>query len=100
MTFKAEVNGTVINKCWPIRRALVVVIIFLHALITIDFAANWSCIPFAFIKNGQNFWAVYLNLSGPQTAFWDIHITATISTILLDLYMVCALYNSTGDYPH
>ncbi len=38
----ADTNGTVINKYWPIQRALVVIIILLHALITINFAANWS----------------------------------------------------------
>ncbi|SJK98307.1 uncharacterized protein ARMOST_01572 [Armillaria ostoyae] len=33
-----------INKCWRIQRALVVVIIFLHALITISVAVEWSLV--------------------------------------------------------
>ncbi|PBK70831.1 hypothetical protein ARMSODRAFT_1003358 [Armillaria solidipes] len=78
-----------INKCWPIRRALVVVIILLHALITINFAASWSWIRFAFIKNGQNFWTVFLYFDSSKTACqWAIIITASISTILADSYMI------------
>ncbi|KAK0211548.1 hypothetical protein IW262DRAFT_372455 [Armillaria fumosa] len=96
MTSKAEVNGTVINKCWAIRRALVVVIIFLYAVTTIDFAASWSCIPFAFIENGQNFWAVHLNLGGPPPAFWETQITATVSTVLADLYMIWCCWTIWG----
>ncbi len=82
----------VINKCWPIRRALVVVIILLHTLITIDFIDNWSHIHFAFIKNGQNFWTVYLTLAyGTPAAYWMMEIAAFISTIVADLYIVCAI---------
>ncbi len=88
---QAEVNDTVINKRWPIRRALVVVIIFLHALTTITFATNWSSIRFAFVENGQNFWAVYSSLDGTSAAFWGTTITAFMGTILADLYMVCVI---------
>ncbi len=88
---QAEVNDTVINKCWPLRRALVVVIIFLYALTTITFATNWSSIRFAFVENGQNFWTVFYNLNGTDAAFWGTSITASMSTILADLYMVCAI---------
>ncbi|SJL12947.1 uncharacterized protein ARMOST_16382 [Armillaria ostoyae] len=78
-----------INKCWTIRRATVVVIIVLHVMITIDFAAKWSYIHFAFIENGQSFWTVYfiLEYSAPA-AYWVMEITASISTILADLYMI------------
>ncbi|PBK89759.1 hypothetical protein ARMGADRAFT_313719 [Armillaria gallica] len=77
------------NKCWPIRRALVVVIIFLYALITIGFAANWAYVHYAFIDNGQSFWTVYLKLtSASQAAYWEMGIAASISTILADLYVI------------
>ncbi len=88
---QAEINDIVINKCWTIRRAVIVVIILIYALITIDFAARWSWTCLAFIKNGQNYWTVYLILEGNDAASWMINITATISTILADLYMVCAI---------
>ncbi len=89
---QVEINDTVINKCWPIRRALVVIIILLHALITINVAGTWSWICFAFIKNGQSFWTVYLNLGeGTPAIYWVTNTTASISTILADLYMVCAI---------
>ncbi len=83
-------NGLVINKCWPIRRTLVVIIILLHALISISFAANWSYIHSAFIDNGQSFWTVYSKISAPQAASWEMGVAASMSTILADLYMVCA----------
>ncbi len=88
---QAEINGIVINKCWPIRQAVVVIIILLHALITINFAANWSFIHFAFIENGQNYWTVYLIFQSTNAATWVFDIAAAISTILADLYMVCAI---------
>ncbi|KAK0232287.1 hypothetical protein EDD85DRAFT_1025878 [Armillaria nabsnona] len=77
-----------INKCWPKQRALVVFIILLHALITINFVAHWTWIHFAFIKNGQNFWNVYLILRGTNPATWVMDIVASISTMLADLYMI------------
>ncbi|KAK0192544.1 hypothetical protein F5146DRAFT_1040409 [Armillaria mellea] len=76
-----------INKCWPIRRAMVVFIIFLHALITISFAANWSYIHTAFIDNGKSFWTVYLTPSGVAVSF-ETGIAASASTILADLFMI------------
>ncbi len=70
---------------------MVFVIIFLYALITISFAANWSCVRSAFIENGTNFWTVTSMLSGTgQAVSLEAGITASISTILADLYMVCA----------
>ncbi len=87
----AEVNGTVVtNKCWQIRRALAIVIILLYALITISFAINTSYIRSTFIENGQNFWTVYLKLTDAgQAVFWERGISASLSTLLADLYMVC-----------
>ncbi len=84
-------SGTVINKCWPSRRALVVVIILLHALITIDFAAQWSFMCSAFIENGQNFWNVFPKMDSLNQAIsWEAGIPATMSTILADSYIVYA----------
>ncbi|KAG7448634.1 uncharacterized protein BT62DRAFT_992651 [Guyanagaster necrorhizus] len=78
-----------INKCWPIRRAMVAVIILLHALVTINFTANWSYIRSAFIENGQSFRAIYSKLESPdQTYYWETSIAASMSTILADLYMI------------
>ncbi len=88
---QAAINGIVINKCWPIQRALVVVIILLYALITIDFAAYWSYTCIAFIENEQNFWAVYMILDSTQAAYWPMVTAASISTVLADLYMVCTI---------
>ncbi|PBL01653.1 hypothetical protein ARMGADRAFT_1071181 [Armillaria gallica] len=77
------------NKCWQIRRVLAIVIILLHALTTIEFAADISYIRSAFIENGQNFWTVYLKLAGAgQAVFWESGISASLSTLLADLYMI------------
>ncbi len=82
---------TVINKCWQIQQGLVVVIILLHGLTTISFAANWSYIHSAFIENGKSFWTVHLKLYSPtQSVFLVGGIASTMSTITTDLYMVCA----------
>ncbi|PBK89795.1 hypothetical protein ARMGADRAFT_1014955 [Armillaria gallica] len=82
-------GNTFINKSWSIRRTLVFVIILLHALITVNFAVNWSYVHSAFIGNGQSFWTVYLKFNGPvQAFFWESGITATIGTILADLYII------------
>ncbi|SJL12935.1 uncharacterized protein ARMOST_16369 [Armillaria ostoyae] len=77
-----------VTKCWPIRRAVVIVIILLHALITINVAASWSYMHFAFIKNGQNFWSVYLVLEDTDATTWLMDIASSISTILADLYII------------
>ncbi|PBK79644.1 hypothetical protein ARMGADRAFT_1040649 [Armillaria gallica] len=79
-----------INKCWPIRRAMVIVIILLHALITISFAVEWSFLRSEFVENGRSFWTVYLRLGkGPaQSVFLAGGIASSISTILTDLYMI------------
>ncbi|SJL12923.1 uncharacterized protein ARMOST_16356 [Armillaria ostoyae] len=77
-----------INKCWAIRRAVVAVIILLYALTAINFAARWSWTCFAFIKNGQSFWTVFLNFQSSDATTWVIGIAASISTILADLYII------------
>ncbi|PBK73564.1 hypothetical protein ARMSODRAFT_639098 [Armillaria solidipes] len=76
------------NKCWPIRRALIVIIIVLYALTTINFAATWSYIQRAFIDNGQSFWTESLKLNVAQAAYLETGITSSMSTVLADLYMV------------
>ncbi|SJL18450.1 uncharacterized protein ARMOST_22039 [Armillaria ostoyae] len=78
-----------INKCWRIRRALVVVIILLHALITISFAVDWSFVHSAFVENGQNFWTVYVTIvNGALTTVVAGGIATSMSTIITDLYMI------------
>ncbi|SJK98367.1 uncharacterized protein ARMOST_01632 [Armillaria ostoyae] len=78
-----------INKCWRIRRATVVIIVLLHALITISFVAEWSYLLSAFIENGKNFWTVYSRLDGPaQSVYLAEGIASSMSTILADLFMI------------
>ncbi|PBK81472.1 hypothetical protein ARMGADRAFT_777851 [Armillaria gallica] len=78
-----------INKFWPIRRAMVLIIILLYALITITFAATWSSTRSAFIENRPNFWTVYVRLTGvAQATNSEAGIAASMSTILTDLYMI------------
>ncbi|KAK0186518.1 hypothetical protein F5146DRAFT_1142892 [Armillaria mellea] len=78
-----------INKCWPMRRAVVVFIILLHALITLEFAANWSWTCLAFIKNGRDFRTVFSNIEDSiPAAYWVIEIATSISTILADSYII------------
>ncbi|KAK0454032.1 uncharacterized protein EV420DRAFT_1749593 [Desarmillaria tabescens] len=70
-----------INKCWPIR-AMVAVVILLYALVTIDVAA-------AFIDYGQSFFPIFLKLNGnTEATFLVISIAASMSTVLADLYMI------------
>ncbi|KAK0454034.1 uncharacterized protein EV420DRAFT_616322 [Desarmillaria tabescens] len=78
-----------INKRWPIRRALIVVIIILHALTTINFAGTWSSTRSSFIVNGQHLWTAYLGfVAGDRIVSWVMGISASIGTILSDLYMI------------
>ncbi|PBK70871.1 hypothetical protein ARMSODRAFT_1033800 [Armillaria solidipes] len=42
----------------------------------------------SFIENGQNYWTVYLILDGSDAATWVMTATASISTILADLYII------------
>ncbi|KAK0192542.1 hypothetical protein F5146DRAFT_507220 [Armillaria mellea] len=68
---------------------MVVVIILLHALITINFAAHWSYISSAFIENGQSFFTAYLELIDAAPAdTLTAGISASMSSILTDLYMI------------
>ncbi|PBK86154.1 hypothetical protein ARMGADRAFT_1035872 [Armillaria gallica] len=84
----SEVNSTVIDKCLPLRQALVVVIILLYVLITIGFAVGWSSMHSAFIGNGQSLRIIYLKLNDMQAFYLERGITASISTSLTDLYMI------------
>ncbi|KAK0192227.1 hypothetical protein F5146DRAFT_1120151 [Armillaria mellea] len=77
-----------INKYWTIRRTNVIIIVLLYALISINLVASWSWTRVAFIENGQNFWTINLILDGNDTATWIMDITASISTILADSYMI------------
>ncbi|KAK0217336.1 hypothetical protein EDD85DRAFT_961982 [Armillaria nabsnona] len=78
-----------INKCWRIRRALVVVIILLHGLTTINVAANWSYICSEFLKNKESIWTVYLTVENwNQATVLTGDIASTMCTIITDLYMI------------
>ncbi|KAK0225569.1 hypothetical protein IW262DRAFT_696055 [Armillaria fumosa] len=87
-----------INKCWPIRRALIVVVIVLYALTTINFAATWLYIQRAFIDNGQSFWTEYLKLAVAQAAYLETGITSSMSTVLADLYMIWCCWMVWGRF--
>ncbi|KAK0496166.1 hypothetical protein EDD18DRAFT_1353830 [Armillaria luteobubalina] len=78
-----------VNKRWPIRRAMVVIIIFLYCMITISFATDWQLVHSAFIDNGQTFWEVYTRLSiTAQAAYLEGGITSSMSTIVADLLII------------
>ncbi len=69
------------------------VIILLHGLTTINFAANWSAIHSVFIENGQSFWTAYLRLNRrAQAAVVIVGITSVMGVIITDIYMVCATW--------
>ncbi|PBK81510.1 hypothetical protein ARMGADRAFT_778819 [Armillaria gallica] len=85
---QAEVDCTVINKLWPIRRALVLVIILLYILMTASFAVGWSSMHSAFIRNGQSFRTIYSKLNGMRAFYLETGITASVSTSLTDSYMI------------
>ncbi|KAK0480807.1 hypothetical protein IW261DRAFT_1607398 [Armillaria novae-zelandiae] len=77
------------NKCWPIRRAMIILIILLYALTTISFAIEWFIICFAFIENGETFWNVlFVLVDGTSKAVILKGITGTMSSILTDSYMI------------
>ncbi|PBK79901.1 hypothetical protein ARMGADRAFT_1092677 [Armillaria gallica] len=85
------------NKCWPIRRTMVFVIILLHVLITVNVANTWSYICSGFIENGKSFWTVNMKLnSAGQAVSLETGITASISTILADLYMIWCCWTVWG----
>ncbi|KAK0496092.1 hypothetical protein EDD18DRAFT_1390758 [Armillaria luteobubalina] len=94
---QADVNGQVINKCRSIRRATIVVIILLYALITTDLVAKWSYLNSAFIDNGNNFWTIFLKLNAAQQAVtWEMGVPSFTSTILADLYIVFGVAGWSG----
>ncbi|KAK0238237.1 hypothetical protein EDD85DRAFT_952426 [Armillaria nabsnona] len=85
-----------INKCWQIRRALVVII--LHILITISFVAEWSHVHSAFIEHGQSFWTAYLILANGAQATTIAGIAASMSTIITDIYMIWCCWMVWGQH--
>ncbi|KAK0194504.1 hypothetical protein F5146DRAFT_1036160 [Armillaria mellea] len=76
------------NKCQPIRRGMIVVIVILHVIATIGFALYWSYIRSVYVKNGQTFvdkYLAYFYSNGLETA---IAITGIVSTIGVDSVMI------------
>ncbi|KAK0480798.1 hypothetical protein IW261DRAFT_1593146 [Armillaria novae-zelandiae] len=89
----------VFNKCWPIRRAIVILIILLHALATISFSVEWLIICSAFIENGGNLLTVYhMLIDSTSKAVTLRGITASISTILVDSYMIWCCWMVWGQH--
>ncbi|KAK0226523.1 hypothetical protein IW262DRAFT_1294700 [Armillaria fumosa] len=86
-----------INKYWPKRRALVVIVILLHVLITVNFATNWAFTYSAFIQNGQSFWTIYSKLGGMnQVAYLETGIAASMSAMLSDSYIIWCCWEVWG----
>ncbi|KAK0483065.1 hypothetical protein EDD18DRAFT_753446 [Armillaria luteobubalina] len=86
-----------INKCRPRQRALVIIVILLHVLITVNIAANWAFTSSAFIQNGQSFWTVYSKLDGlNQAAYLETGIAASMGTILSDSYIIWCCWEVWG----
>ncbi|KAK0192571.1 hypothetical protein F5146DRAFT_1120390 [Armillaria mellea] len=85
------------NKSRPMQRAIVVVITVLYALITISVVTDWSYFSSAFIDNGQSFWTIFLYISASKPATtWVINITASISTIIADSYIIWCCWTVWG----
>ncbi|KAK0446397.1 uncharacterized protein EV420DRAFT_1648074 [Desarmillaria tabescens] len=88
-----------INKRSGLIRRALVVIILLHALITISFAAKWSFICSAFIKNGQSFLTVSSELNSVNQAdYLEMGIAAPMSTILADSYIIWCCWMVWGQH--
>ncbi|KAK0205407.1 hypothetical protein DFS33DRAFT_764983 [Desarmillaria ectypa] len=77
------------NKCQPIGRAMIVVILILHVLAAIDFALYWSYIYTIFINHGQTLVDEYLVYSRPGNNLEiAMSITGIVSTICSDSAMI------------
>ncbi|KAK0454031.1 uncharacterized protein EV420DRAFT_1481753 [Desarmillaria tabescens] len=63
--------------------------ILVTTLWNISSKLKWSLMRSAFIDNGQSFWTVFSTLESAQAAYyWETGITASMSTILADLYVI------------
>lgn len=71
---------------------MVFAIIFLYISAIIDLSVRWRLVNYAFIKNGWNFWEVFLGWQDTvASCLWIVvvdEITATIATIIADTIMV------------
>ncbi|KAK0194506.1 hypothetical protein F5146DRAFT_439460 [Armillaria mellea] len=76
------------NKCIPVGRAMIVVLLILNVLATVDFALQWSYIRIIYIKHGERFAIEYLMYSSPDRVEIGISIISIISTVLVDLSMI------------
>ncbi|KAK0484630.1 hypothetical protein IW261DRAFT_1560276 [Armillaria novae-zelandiae] len=76
------------NKCIPVGRAMIAVLLILHVLAAVDFALQWSYIHIIYIKHGQSSGNEYLVYSSPDNVEIGIAITSIISTIFVDSAMI------------
>ncbi|SJL10522.1 uncharacterized protein ARMOST_13909 [Armillaria ostoyae] len=76
------------DKCKPIRRAMVVVVLILHVLAAIDFALYWSYICLIYVKHGQTFVDEYLAHYSSNNLKIPMAITGIVSTICADTAMI------------
>ncbi|KAK0220760.1 hypothetical protein EDD85DRAFT_796863 [Armillaria nabsnona] len=65
----------------PQQIIMVLAIIFLYILDIISLSVHWWLVNHAFIKNGWNFWEVFLGLPNMGSSFLHILLTAEISGI-------------------
>ncbi|PBK94191.1 hypothetical protein ARMGADRAFT_1029348 [Armillaria gallica] len=81
---------------------MVLAIIFLYVLDIISLSVRWWLVNNAFIKNGWNFWEVFLGLQNMGSSFLQILLTAEISgivaTMIADAIMVMYIYHYVEDF--
>ncbi len=76
------------------RRKIIMIlaIILLYIIAIIDFSVHWCLVNYAFVKNGWNFWKVFLGLQATTSTFFQrilvIEIDGMIATIIADIIMV------------
>ncbi|KAK0220890.1 hypothetical protein EDD85DRAFT_1028451 [Armillaria nabsnona] len=76
------------KKCQGIRRAMIVVIMILHAMAAIDFALRWSYIRIIYVKHGQTAVDEYLAYYNSNNLEIPMDITGIVSTICADSAMI------------
>ncbi|KAK0432377.1 hypothetical protein EV421DRAFT_1910987 [Armillaria borealis] len=71
---------------------MVLAIIFIYIGEIIDFSLSWWLVNYAFIKNGWNFWEVFLGFQVIWSSFlwmvWEVQIISMIATVIAETIMV------------
>ncbi len=80
--FNTEISHTDTQKCQPIGRAMIVVIMIVHIMAAINFALRWSYIRFIYIKHGQTIVNEYL--------WYSIFSNFEIPMVITGISTICA----------